>query len=346
MSAFDPYLNWLGIPVHEQPPNFYRLLGVVLFESNPAVIEQAADRQSLTVGAYQGGPQGELCQRLLSEIAMARFNLLDPQQKASYDSHLQGMLAHRGERAVAAPPPPGYAPPAMPRPAPSQPVYAPQAMQPPRARPLAAFRGGMQVPAAMPVATPVAAPFPVARAVSNGAAPAAPPAIPPAAPQRPMDELESLAAQPSKRRRPTKKKRKADYSKEIMFGGIAAAAGVVLVIIYIAAQGPGKTGFGGIGGDDTNYFPKVVAPKPASEKPKPEKEKKDAAVAASKPKNGELRTPPESTSPRRKTPVVSDDGDIPIKIPANPASQQPNRKDISPPELGGPDDPVMGKPDE
>ena len=61
MSAFDPYLNWLGIPVHEQPPNFYRLLGVVLFESNPAVIEQAADRQSLTVGAYQGGPHGELC---------------------------------------------------------------------------------------------------------------------------------------------------------------------------------------------------------------------------------------------------------------------------------------------
>ena len=89
MSAFDPYLNWLGISVHEQPPNFDRLLGVVLFESNPAVIEQAADPQSLTVGAYQGGRR-RLCQRLLSEIAMARFNLLDPQQKASYDSHLQG----------------------------------------------------------------------------------------------------------------------------------------------------------------------------------------------------------------------------------------------------------------
>ena len=122
MSAFDPYLNWLGIPVHEQPPNFYRLLGVVLFESNPAVIEQAADRQSLTVGAYQGGPQGELCQRLLSEIAMARFNLLDPQQKASYDSHLQGCCPSR-RACGCVPPPPGYAPPAMPRPAPSQPVY-------------------------------------------------------------------------------------------------------------------------------------------------------------------------------------------------------------------------------
>ena len=268
MSAFDPYLNWLGIPAHEQPPNFYRLLGVVLFESNPAVIEQAADRQSLTVGAYQSGPQGELCQRLLSEIAMARFNLLDPQQRASYDSYLQGILAHRGERAVAAPPPPGYAPAATPQSFPSQPVCSPQAVQSPMARPLPAGPQMMPAPqgyrSVMPVPTarPVAAPFPVARAVTNGAAPAAPPAIPPAAPQRPMDELESLAAQPRNRRRFAKKKRRTDYSKEMMIGGIAAAAGVVLVIIFIAAQGPGKTGLGGIGDGDKNNPPNVVAPKP------------------------------------------------------------------------------------
>ena len=98
--SFDPYLNWLGIAPHEQPPNFYRLLGVVLFESNPEVIQQAADRQSLRVGAYQAGPQGEMCQQLLSEIAMAQFCLLDPQQKAAYDGQLYESLAQRGERAV------------------------------------------------------------------------------------------------------------------------------------------------------------------------------------------------------------------------------------------------------
>ena len=103
--SFDPYLNWLGIPPHEQPPNMYRLLGVVLFESNPEVIEAAADRQSLRVGVYQGEPYGEMCQQLLSEIAMAQFCLLDPQQKAAYDSRLQEELAHRGERVVAPPPP-------------------------------------------------------------------------------------------------------------------------------------------------------------------------------------------------------------------------------------------------
>jgi len=108
MVPFDPYLNWLGIPAHEQPANFYRLLGIVLFESNPQVIAQAADRQSLLVGANQSGPHDGLCQQLLSEIAMAQLCLLDPQRKAAYDAQLQDQLAHRGERAVMAAPPPGY----------------------------------------------------------------------------------------------------------------------------------------------------------------------------------------------------------------------------------------------
>ena len=159
-----------------------------------------------------------------------------------------------------------------------------------------------------------------------------------------MDELESLAAQPRNRRRPTKKKRRTDYSKEIMFGGIAAAAGVVLVIIYIAAQGPNKTGMGAIG--DPNNPPNVIAPKSASEKPKPENEKKDNPAATTKLKPGGTSRPSES-SPLRKTPVASDDNDFQNKIPAaNPAPRRPNRKDISPQDLGGPDDPVMGKPDE
>ncbi len=139
MVSFDAYHNWLGIPPHEQPPNFYRLLGVVLFESNPEVIQQAADRQSLRVGAYQGGPQGELCQQLLSEIAMAQFCLLDPQQKAAYDGQLQEGLAQRGERAVAPPPPawssgagqfsppPAQFGPQTPQSAPQAPQFAPQA---------------------------------------------------------------------------------------------------------------------------------------------------------------------------------------------------------------------------
>ncbi len=41
-AAFDPYHQWLGIPPHEQPPHFYRLLGLQRFESDPIVIGNAA----------------------------------------------------------------------------------------------------------------------------------------------------------------------------------------------------------------------------------------------------------------------------------------------------------------
>jgi hypothetical protein len=347
MNTFDPYLNWLGIPAHEQPPNFYRLLGIVLFESNPVVIEQAADRQSLTVGAYQAGPYADLCQRLLGEIAMARFNLLDPQQKAGYDAYLQSTLAHRGERMVAAPPPPGYPAGYAPQAMPPQPAYSPQPLQQPLPRPLPTAPQGYRT--ASPVTAPVAVPFPIARAASNGSAPAAPPAIPPAAPQRPMDELENLTAQSTTRRRVGNKKRQADYSKEIMFGGIAAAAAVVLVIIYIAAQESTTPGLGGVGGSDKNNMSNPVAPKAVGDKPKAGKEKNDAAVAATRTKNAGQRTSAASQPlPPRKAPAASDDNDIQIKVPAaTPTPQQPNRNDIdTPQQLGGPDDPVMGKPDE
>ena len=206
MVSFDPYLNWLGIPQHEQPPNFYRLLGVVLFESNPEVIEQAADLQSLRVGGYQAGPQGELCQQLMTEIAMARFCLLDPQQKAAYDGQLQQGLAQRGERAVASPPPPAqFAASGQPSSPPPQfamgmgsipigqaapgPMNMPSPL-PPMQAPLQGM-AATSAPAAMPMAVPQQrpiAPMPQAMASSPpGFAPgmphpSAPVALPVAAP--------------------------------------------------------------------------------------------------------------------------------------------------------------------
>ena len=42
-EGFDPYHKWLGIPPKDQPPNHYRLLGIELFESDPEVIDMAAE---------------------------------------------------------------------------------------------------------------------------------------------------------------------------------------------------------------------------------------------------------------------------------------------------------------
>ena len=115
MAAFDPYWKWLGIPPAEQPPNLYRLLGIGLFESDPDVISNAADRQMVHVRSFQRGKHSEFSQRILNELAAARVCLLDPARRAAYDEQLrQWMGRAAAPRAPAAPPP--VAPPPGPPP--------------------------------------------------------------------------------------------------------------------------------------------------------------------------------------------------------------------------------------
>ena len=92
MPTFDPYHQWLGIPAAEQPPNHYRLLGVPLLESDLDVIEAAAERQTVFLRTLQIGPQSELTERILNEVARARVTLLNTQQKVAYDDQLRESL--------------------------------------------------------------------------------------------------------------------------------------------------------------------------------------------------------------------------------------------------------------
>ena len=103
-SAFDPYYDWLGIPKADQPPHHYRLLGLQTFESNPRVIENAADRLMTQLRGFAAGPNGKLSQQLLNEVAAARACLLDEKRKAAYDKPLRAKLA------AAAPKPRAVAP--------------------------------------------------------------------------------------------------------------------------------------------------------------------------------------------------------------------------------------------
>lgn len=86
---FDPYHTWLSIPPEEQPPTHYRLLGVPPLESNPAVIEHAANRQLTHLKTFQSGKFGKYSQRLMNEVCQARICLLNPDRKAVYDAELQ-----------------------------------------------------------------------------------------------------------------------------------------------------------------------------------------------------------------------------------------------------------------
>jgi hypothetical protein len=91
-QGFDPYHRWLGIPPEHQPPDYYRLLGLQLFEPQPDVIENAADRQMAYLRTFQTGPHAALSQELLNEVAAAKVCLLNPAKKAAYDRQLQSRL--------------------------------------------------------------------------------------------------------------------------------------------------------------------------------------------------------------------------------------------------------------
>jgi formylglycine-generating enzyme required for sulfatase activity len=105
-EKFDPYHKWLGIRPAEQPPNHYRLLGIGLFESDPDVITNAADRQMAHVRSFQSGQYVEETQTLLNELAAARVCLLDRQEKAAYDALLMETLSRLLSAAPASPPKP------------------------------------------------------------------------------------------------------------------------------------------------------------------------------------------------------------------------------------------------
>ncbi len=92
-EEFDPYLHWLGIRDPQRPPNYYRLLGIELFESDPEVISNAADRQMAHVRTFQTGKHSAFSQKILNELAAAKICLLNPERKAQYDAQLLAQQA-------------------------------------------------------------------------------------------------------------------------------------------------------------------------------------------------------------------------------------------------------------
>ena len=92
-EAFDGYYKWLAIPPYEQPPSHYRLLGLALFEADPDVLANAADKQMAHVRSFQAGQHSALSQKILNEIAAARICLLNAAKKAEYDEKLREQLA-------------------------------------------------------------------------------------------------------------------------------------------------------------------------------------------------------------------------------------------------------------
>ncbi|HYW80892.1 MAG TPA: hypothetical protein VE890_15025, partial [Thermoguttaceae bacterium] len=126
---FDAYHTWLGIPPEDQPPNHYRLLGLTLFESNPTVIENAADQRMAHLRTFQSGKHAAASQKLLNAVSAAKLCLLNPDTKPPYDEQLRRDLSPPpASPPVTGPPPPQ--PPAARVPQPPPPRTAPQSPPP------------------------------------------------------------------------------------------------------------------------------------------------------------------------------------------------------------------------
>ena len=89
---FDPYYKWLGIQLKDQPPNYYRLLGIELFESDQNVIASAANQRYVYIRSFQTGEYSTISQKILDEITVAGKCLLNRKQKEIYDHDLKCKL--------------------------------------------------------------------------------------------------------------------------------------------------------------------------------------------------------------------------------------------------------------
>src|SRR3972149_2001302 len=127
---FDPYYKWLGIPPKDHPPNYYRLLGIELFEADPEVISMAADQRISHVQSLQTGQNVAIAQKILKKLSTARTCLLDPDKKAEYDVSLRLQLNITAPKPPPPPPAPSK-PPKPPKPALVQPPMPPPLPTPP-----------------------------------------------------------------------------------------------------------------------------------------------------------------------------------------------------------------------
>ncbi len=87
-SALNPYQAWLDIPPAEQPPDYYRLLGVRRFEADAQVIARAAEGRIAHVREKAANSNQQIADWLIAQIAAARTCLTVPGSKAAYDQAL------------------------------------------------------------------------------------------------------------------------------------------------------------------------------------------------------------------------------------------------------------------
>jgi hypothetical protein len=103
MTGPDVYQSVLGIPPGPRPPNYYELLGLELFETDPALIAAAFQRR-LAQTEESGPSLADQIRPIAQEICLAKACLLNEKSKADYDRHLNHRILGEGEIGLLEPP--------------------------------------------------------------------------------------------------------------------------------------------------------------------------------------------------------------------------------------------------
>jgi hypothetical protein len=255
-EEFDPYRKWLGIPLKDQPPHFYRLLGIALLEDDPDVIENAANRQMAHVRTFQNSKHSSLSQKILNELSAAKLCLLVPNEKSEYDASLKTKLkAEKAEKEARKANSKASAKPASQAP----PKNAPPVQTPPTGivKPVVAQPvPGQALPTGQPlVGTPV--PVPSGTVPAGSVQPVASP-TPLAVPSASPGPVVSTGRPSSSSRRSSRRK----SSPMPMVIGAIAIIGVLIVAVAIAMNSGSTTTPA-----NNDPEPSVVSPRP-NERPR------------------------------------------------------------------------------
>ncbi len=88
---FDPYWQWLQIPVDRRPPTYYDLLGLPALTGDAQRIHAAHRERYAYVRNFALGDYGEQANEILSELSLALDCLTDGAKKRAYDKTLGGV---------------------------------------------------------------------------------------------------------------------------------------------------------------------------------------------------------------------------------------------------------------
>ena len=313
-GEFNPYQTWLGLSPADLPLDYYRLLGLNQFETDPAAIEQAANRQAEKLQPHLTGPAAKVAERVAAEVAAARTVLSSAEKRGQYDAKLRAKLAAAKSGTAAAT---ATAPAATSTSAPAR-----------------------KIPVAKPLPTPAA---PATTAVSPS------PTVPPP-PEEPASAPLSFAVSPkgeTQRKTSSKSKKGSNTLLFVALGGVVGIAAVVIGgVVFFANSAAKNNGVNVAQGNANANKPLPPDPPPAKPATKPEPSETPEPTIPPQPDPQPAEVSPPVTAPA-VNPPVNEPAAPAVNPPAViPVTEPPPTVPAVAPPMPAPQQPVANPPAE